>query len=357
MLDIFAKRRDNLRDLMISQGFDALLVRYPANRYYLSGFELHDVQANESAGSLIIGAHGQDFLATDPRYEEAAQEVWPKDQLVIYRGEVVKTLCSILRKVGTRIGVEIEVLSQNFYEGMKTLGRGLSFEPCDGLVEKLRVIKDEQEMAALEKSFALNHAMLSWLEGELQPGQTEVELSWKIEKYFREHGASELAFTSIVAIDEHAAKPHALPSSTPLKDNCLLLVDVGCRVDNYCSDQTRTFWVGSNPSDKFKTTLELVQKAQQTAISALRPGVTFKEAYAKAYQVFEACGVQDFFTHGLGHGVGLETHEKPSLSPREEGCLQKGMVVTVEPGLYYPEWGGIRWEHTVVIEEDGARIL
>ena len=203
----------------------------------------------------------------------------------------------------------------------------------------------------------INHKLLQWIEGQLEPGRTESQVSWLIEKFFRENGASELAFANIVAVGKNAALPHAIPGDEPVIDNCPVLVDIGCRVDDYCSDQTRTFWVGQQPTDAFRRTYDLVRQAQASAIESMRPGQPLRDAYGHARAVFEKAGTADAFTHGLGHGVGLETHEAPSLSPRAEGVLEPGMVVTVEPGLYYRQWGGVRWEYTVLVEEDGVRIL
>ena len=242
MQAIYAARRERLRRAMRARGLDALLVSQAANRFYLSGFELHDPQCNESAGRL-------------------------------------------------------------------------------------------------------------------EPGRTEKELSWAIERFFRENGAEELAFANIVAGGRNAALPHAIPGEDAVTENCLVLIDVGCRVDAYCSDQTRTFWAGDAPAPEFRRTLALVREAQEAALKKMRPGLSLREVYALARAVFEKAGVAEAFTHGLGHGVGLETHEAPSLSPRAEGVLEPGMVVTVEPGLYYSAWGGVRWEYTVLVEEGGVRIL
>ncbi|MCR5813247.1 MAG: Xaa-Pro peptidase family protein [Desulfovibrio sp.] len=357
MNSIFAKRRDRLRERMATKGFDAVLISYAANRYYLSGFELHDVQCNESSGHLVIGADGRDYLITDPRYHEAASSCLPQENVIIYHGGCHAVLADVLRKLGVRIGLEMDVLSRNFVRMLSKKAPLLAFESCDGLTEDLRLFKDATEIEALGKSFALNHNMLHWLENELSPGLPEKAISWKIERYFRENGASELAFPSIVAIDQNAALPHAQPGDRIISESCLILVDVGCRVENYCSDQTRTYWIGKNPEASFSKTLALVREAQEAAIDIMRPGVAFADVYAKAYQVFEREGVASAFTHGLGHGVGLETHERPSLSPRSQGTLKPGMVVTVEPGLYFPTWGGCRWENTVLVEEDGVRIL
>ena len=249
----YAARRDRLRQLMRARGLDALLVSHAANRFYLSGFELHDVQLNESAGRLVICADGRDWLCTDARYKDAAARLWDEDRILIYGPDAATEIGQLMRRCGSRLGLEAEIVSLNFARSLgRAVGRGAHLQAADGLVEELRVIKDADEIKALERSFALNHAMLRWLEeSQLQPGRSEAELAWAIEKYFRDNGASELAFPSIVAVDQNAALPHAIPGEKKLPDNGLVLVDVGCRVDGYCSDQTRTFWVGDAPHKEF----------------------------------------------------------------------------------------------------------
>ena len=193
--------------------------------------------------------------------------------------------------------------------------------------------------------------------GLLQPGMTEAQAAWALERLFRDLGATEMAFAPIVAVDANAALPHAEPGKTPITEECMVLVDMGARLGDYNSDQTRTFWIGHHPAEYFQHALELTQTAQAEAIKAIRPGLSVAEAYKVARDSFARSGAEAHFTHALGHGIGLETHEAPSLSPIAEMILEPGMVITVEPGLYYPEWGGIRWEHTVVVTEDGCRVL
>ncbi len=191
----------------------------------------------------------------------------------------------------------------------------------------------------------------------LLPGQTEAAIAWGIEKFFRNHGASENAFAPIVAVGPNAALPHAIPGHAKILSECPVLIDVGARFKDYNSDQTRSFWVGNNPSPAFTQALNQVQAAQAQAIKAIKPGVKCCDIYAQAYNYLAAQGVEKFFTHGLGHGVGLETHEAPSLNPRSQQILEPGMIVTVEPGLYYPEWGGIRWEYMVLVTPEGCEVL
>lgn len=350
----YAQRRERLRALMAERALDALLVSYASNRYYLSGFELHDVQLNESAGCLVITRDGRDYLCTDSRYLDAARRLWKEDDIFIYSGDVAGCLAKFLPCCGARIGFESQCVSAAF---AAALSRRVRLEAADGLVERLRLYKDADEVARLRHSFALNHAMLTWVRDEVVEGVTEYELAWKIERYFREHGASELAFPSIVAFGTNAALPHAIPGERRLTPETCVLLDVGCRVDAYCSDQTRTFWFGEHEDERFTRARDLVAEAQQVAIDGMYPGMPMKEAYALARRVFENEGQEKFFTHGLGHGVGLDTHERPSLSPRSDMVLEPGMTVTVEPGLYYPEWGGVRLEFTTLIGEYGAEIL
>lgn len=352
----YAARRDSLRQFLAARGLDALLVSGAANRFYLSGFELHDGQPGETSGMLVITSSGRDWLATDPRFAEAAAALWPRDSIFIYGSPMTADMARLLRQCGEIIGLDLKNLGAAFARSLAAAsGSFIVFEPADGMVEGLRVIKQPCEIAALKTSFGINHAMFAWLETSLPElaGVTEAALAWEVEKFFREHGASGLAFPAIVACGVNAARPHAIPGEAAVPAEGSLLVDAGCRARDYCSDQTRSWWIGSRPSPDFTRALKLTQKAQQAAFAIMRPGVLCSDVYAAARKVYEDAGAAGAFTHGLGHGVGLETHEAPTLSPRSRYPLRKGMVVTVEPGLYYPAWGGTRQEHTVLVEEDG----
>lgn len=362
--DIYAARRFRLKKELLKAGLDALIVLAPANRFYLSGFELRDGQCDESSGFLLITAAESDWLFTDSRYELAALEVWPEKFVRIYSGATIMSqLAAILKTSAALAGFEGNAASWKFISSLRSEIRGNFpiLKPTRGLVEKLRVIKEPCEIAALEKSFALNHKAINWINVEAAQdrlaSRSEKELAWEIEKFFRENGAAELAFATIAAAGQRSALPHAEPLETKIGENTSLLVDLGCRVDNYCSDQTRCWWLGNNPPSRYSDTLKLVQEAQQKALDIMKEGVACAEVYKAARDVFEKANQASHFTHGLGHGVGLQTHEAPSLNPRSNQILQAGMVVTVEPGLYYPEWGGARWENTVLVQKDGVKIL
>lgn len=356
---IYASRRERLRKEIIASGLDALLVTHAANRFYLSGFELHDGQPGETAGMLVISASGEDWLATDPRFEEAAAALWPRDRTLIYH-KIVDDVAALLRRAGAVIGFESRHIPHGFACALDGYCRNLPrLLDAGSLVEQMRLIKEPCEISALRASFALNHSLLSWVEQDIARfgGISEREFAWQVEKFFRENGAQELAFPTIAASGVNAARPHAQPGADLVPTNGSFLLDLGCRAQNYCSDQTRSWWIGPKPTPEFSRALKLVQEAQKTAIEMMRPGVCCQDVYRRACKVFEDAGVGKAFNHGLGHGVGLETHEAPSMSSHSNLTLQQGMVVTVEPGLYFPEWGGIRWEHTVLVEADGVSIL
>jgi Xaa-Pro aminopeptidase len=352
---VYAARRDRLRERLAAAGHEALLVSHAANRFYLSGFELHDPQCNETAGYLCVAANGRDALFTDARYRDAALRLWPARDLCIYGAGRFASIADFLKDRGiARLGFEPTALS---FDTHAKLAEHIDLFPVPQAVEPLRLIKDADEIARMRRSAVVNHAVMARLPEVLVPGRTEAQAAWEIEKLFRELGASELAFSSIVGVDANAALPHAIPGETVIRDECLVLVDVGGRRDDYCSDQTRTVWVGNNPPERFVTLLDRVKRAQTAVLDRLRPGLSFREAYGLAREVFVREGVAERFTHSLGHGIGLETHEGPSLNPTSEGVLEPGMVVTVEPGLYYPEWGGARWEHMALITADGCETL
>lgn len=355
-------RREQLRSVMRAQGIAALLISHAANRYYLSGFELHDPQLSESAGRLVIMEDGRDWIYTDSRYLDAARRLWDKERIFIYGAETAtdigRHLAGLMAGRSGTAGFEAGAVTLAFYEPFADAMHGVELVRADGLVEQLRRIKDPAEIERMEASCRLNQQLMQWLPGVLVPGRSEAAIAWDIEMFFRHHGASELAFPSIVGRGPNAALPHYIPSAGEmLGDEDVLLVDTGCRLHDYCSDQTRTFWIGEKPTEVFRRTLETVQEAQCRAIAAIRPGVLACDVYQVAYRYFEEQGVAAAFTHGLGHGVGLETHEGPSLNSRNRTELRPGMILTVEPGLYYPEWGGVRWEHMVLVTEDGCRTL
>ena len=351
----YAARREALRPLMRKAGLAALLVSLDADRFYLSGFESSDPQPDESSGRLLIRENGRDVLCTDSRFYDAARRLWAEEDIFIYQGSAAERINTLIKDTTPGIvGFDGRHVSLRFYEDFSP---GLSLLRADGIVESLRIIKDAVEIDRLEKACALNHKLMEWLPGVLVPGRTEAQAAWDVEQFFRNNGAEGLSFAGIVAVGPNAALPHAVPGKDVISENCAVLVDVGCRLNDYCSDQTRTFWVGDTPSPRFAEDLELVREAQRLGIAAIRPGASVSDVYAAARNFLDSKGVGALFTHGLGHGIGLQTHEPPSLNPSGKTLLKPGMVVTVEPGLYRSGELGVRWEYMVLVTEDGARVL
>jgi Xaa-Pro aminopeptidase len=219
------------------------------------------------------------------------------------------------------------------------------------------VIKDGLEIAAIERAVAITDETFTYLCGFLRPGRTERQIAQEIERYMVERGAEGLAFNSIVASGPNAALPHAVPGNRKIGLGEPITIDMGARFEGYCADMTRTVCLGDPGPDMGKT-YDLVLRAQETCLEGLRPGLNGKQADALARDVFSAAGREDQYLHSTGHGLGLEIHENPRLSKyREESILAPGMAITIEPGLYLPDIGGVRIEDTAIVTEEGIRIL
>jgi len=215
--------------------------------------------------------------------------------------------------------------------------------PTDGFVETMRVIKEPEEIEMLDRAVALGDAAFEHVAAMVEPGWTEKQVAWEIEKYAREHGAQGLSFPTIVAAGPWGAMPHAQPRDHVIESGDGVVIDMGVSLDGYMSDLTRTIVVGE-PDDKFKQIYDIVLTAQLTAEELLRTGMEGSEGHMLAHRVIQEAGYGDYFGHGLGHGVGLQIHESPRLSRASDDIIEDGMVVTVEPGIYLPGWGGIRIE-------------
>ena len=342
-------RLTKLRAVLPEQEIDAILVGQPQNRRYLSGF-------TGSAGWLVI-TEEQTLIATDSRYYEQVGREAPGFELVKITGRVSDLLSQVLADLDIkRLGFESQHLT---VEQLETFGKatdGVEWLPLKDTVEKIRAIKDQDEIDALCRSAALNDDAFAHLLDVIEPGMTEREAAWEMEAYMRSHGASKVAFDLIVAAGPNGALPHAQPGDQAIQPGAPVVVDIGCVLDGYCSDMTRTFCLGE-PSARYLEVWNVVLQAQEAAEAVLRAGTTGVEADAAARDLIVEAGYGDYFGHGLGHGVGLAVHEGPRASRLSEDTFEAGMSLTVEPGIYLPGEFGVRLEDLVIIGDDGIEIL
>ena len=347
-------RIDKLRRQFSTHDVDSMLISMPENRRYLSGF-------TGSAGYLLVST-SEATLATDFRYIEQGGQQAP--ELRIHRigggSEWLKDLASEMSL--SRIGFESDHLTvasltafdESFQEDANTNSKYLI--PTTGIVETMRAVKDETERELLERAIALADEALGRVAPTIEPGMTEKQVAWDIEKTMRELGAESIAFDIIVGAGPNGALPHHKADDTVIQSGDPVVIDMGATYAGYRSDLTRTFCVGA-PNDQFREIYDTVLGAQVAAQEAVRPGMTGAEVDSVARDHIAAAGYEKYFGHGLGHGVGLAVHERPRVVPRSEDVLENGMIFTIEPGIYIPEWGGVRIEDIVVLENGRAKIL
>lgn len=348
-----ANRLERLRSQLAQNGLDAIFISQSENRRYLSGF-------TGSAGFLLI-SQDRAILATDFRYVEQARAEAPAFEIVRMQGapsEWFPTLVSGLdiQKLGFE-GREVSLCTYKELAGaVGGMGRGISLVPTEGLVESLRAVKDKAELECLEEAAALSDAALEEILPRVQPGISERELAWELESFMRRNGSEPLPFDIIVASGPNSARPHAKPTDKVILDNEPVVIDLGATVGGYSSDITRTICLGEG-DNTFHGIYDIVLGAQLTAMATLQVGMNGEQADQLARTVIAHAGYEENFGHGLGHGVGLADHEEPRLGPSSSSILAEGMVFTIEPGIYISDWGGVRIEDMVVLEEGKARPL
>ncbi|HEX2194901.1 MAG TPA: Xaa-Pro peptidase family protein [Candidatus Limnocylindria bacterium] len=348
-------RLERARAILRDQGLDALLVSRSAAKRWLSGFTLGPGEEATSgwSGTLLLTGDAQLVLA-DARYTEQAERECPGWEVRRTRGEIHTGLPPVAAELGvTRLGAEARVLSHAAWSGLTAAG--LLLQTVDDELERLRVRKDLDEVAAIERACALTDRCLGHLLGIVRPGTAESEVAWEIADWFRQNGAEALAFEPLVLAGPRAAMPHGRPSGASLTVGQALLIDFGCQVDGYRSDMTRTVYFG-RPDAEARRRYQAVREAQERAFEAVAVGVAGTDVDAVARDSLARAGLGEAFTHGLGHGIGLETHEEPRLLTWDRP-LEEGMVFTLEPGVYFPGEMGIRIEDDVVLEASGPRRL
>ncbi len=345
------KRLQKLRTTLSEKNIQALLVSQPENRYYLSGF-------SGSAGYLLITADRQ-LLATDFRYVEQVKQQSPGYTLFETKGEMPTWFSAFISGLGLKeLFFEAEDVTFDKYTKFKEIiaPLGIKLKPSSGLVEAMRAVKESGEIVLIEQAVAVSDAAIEHIRRAARPGMTELQMAWKIEKFMREHGSQAVPFEVIVAAGKNAALPHHRPSDYVVKTGEPIIIDIGAKCEGYVSDLTRTICLGKEDA-QFRHIYDIVLKAQTTAEEQIRSGMSGFEADSIARNIIESVGYGDKYGHGLGHGLGLVVHERPYLSASSKDVLAEGMVFTVEPGIYLPDWGGVRIEDTVTLEHGKIRVL
>ncbi|MCB0216599.1 MAG: aminopeptidase P family protein [Caldilineae bacterium] len=344
-------RVDALRQQLADKSLDAIVISSGSNRRWLTGF-------TGSAGSVVLGTSTA-HLISDSRYYEQVERQAPDFELVRAGYQTNQTLNTLLTALGARrVGFEAEHLSVAQLEGLRKALPDIDWQATDGLVTRLRAIKDADEIAIIRRAVRLADQAMEHAYAIARPGMTELELAWQLEVFLRERGAESLAFDTIVAAGENGALPHHHPSDRPIAAGEPIVIDMGARVDGYCSDLTRTFSIGPATDPDYAAVWQIVSAANRAAEAGLRAGLTGPEGDALARDPITEAGYGDHFGHSLGHGVGLDVHELPRLSQLAgDAPLEPGMVVTVEPGIYLPGRFGVRIEDMVLIGPDGAEVL
>lgn len=344
----YQTRLDGLRGYLHRSGLDAVVVTDRPNIRYLSGFTGSD-------GVAVISPDGAWFL-TDSRYISQAGEQATDFTVIEYRRKFEESATFLTAQGFRRCGCEDTSLTVAQHAALKEHLSGVELVPVGGEIARFRSVKDFAEIDMLRSVASLvSRSFLTFL-AEVRPGIRERDLALKLEWAMRSAGVDDKSFDFIVASGLRGALPHGAASEKLIEAGELVTFDFGGVMNGYCSDETVTVMVGA-PDQQQRDVYRIVKEAHIRAIDAVKPGAACREIDAVARDHIAAAGYGEFFGHGLGHGVGLDVHEKPTLSPRSDETLAEGMVVTVEPGIYIPGWGGVRIEDTVVVTRDGCECL
>lgn len=341
------KRVEKLRLLMKEKEYPGFLVSRPENIYYLSGFT--------GSTALLFITQDEAFIVTDFRYIQQAEKEASYFQVFKIERDRLETLKDLASSVDS-LAFESTHISHSAYLKYRDVFGEILLIPDENLIEDMRVIKDEEEIAMIKEAARRADRAFTHILPFIKAGVKERELALELEFFMKKEGASKLPFAIIVASGKRGSLPHGVASDKEIKKGELITMDFGSYFEGYCSDITRT--VGLGPlSDRKKEIYGIVQEAQKKAREGIRAGLMGKEVDKISRDIIEGYSLGEYFGHGLGHGVGLMVHERPTLSKDKEEILKEGMLVTIEPGIYIPDWGGVRIEDMILVKEDKGQVL
>jgi Xaa-Pro aminopeptidase len=346
----YLRRRKAVAREINARRLDCLVVTHPANWYYLTGF-------TGESGALIVTADGTSLL-TDGRFTVQAKEETSGVKIELQKGSLYTALGQFLRKERLRsVGFDPGQVTVMQWKAMKS-GAGTNCKSIEAgaVVEALRRRKDAGELAAMRQAAVLADEVMESAIKMVRPGVRESEVGAEIEYQMRKRGAKGPSFETIVASGRRAALPHARPTAKRLRKNELVVLDLGVILGNYCSDMTRTVYLGRAPA-RVRGWYKAVQEAQAAGVAAVKAGVTCGQVDGATREVLKKSGLEEYFVHSTGHGLGLEVHEEPRIARGEEFRLEPGNVITIEPGVYVEGIGGIRIEDDVAVNAKGSEVL
>lgn len=346
----YKNRIKKLQNLIAEENCDAFIIDNALNIFYLTGLNL-------SLGFLMI-SHDDAKIIVDSRYFESCKKNSEIDVLLLEGNPLEQVLKNNLFSAINIIGFDSQSTSYEKFQIYKKIlsQKKIKFNPLPNLVLQLRSIKDKEELNALEYAAEMGSKGFDFVCSLLKEDITEIEIAIELEIFWKRAGSKGLAFEPILAFGKNSSMPHYRPQNIKLKKGDPVLIDIGVNYNFYHSDMTRVPFFGE-PSAKMVEIYSIVKEAQEAALDLCKPGIIIHEIDAKAREVMKKYDFDKYFTHSLGHGVGLEIHELPVIKSKNNLVLEPGMVITIEPGIYLPDIGGVRLEDTIVIEEDSYKNL
>ena len=357
-----SSRLKKLQQVLRGKKFDGLIITNPVNIFYLSGFRGVSPQEREA---ILIVTQKTAVLITARLYQQEARKLVSRDlkiKIAAERNEINQFIKDAISKVGmptetkVLVGFEEHDLKFSEFKQFTKLLKGKKLVPVKHLIEDLRIVKTADEIKNIERAQIISQKGFEKVIKTIRVGQTEAEIAERLEKIIKSLGGQGLAFESIIASGPNSALPHHITSDRRLTKNDVLLFDFGAKFQDYCADLSRTIFVGRANNHHAKIYHHVAQ-AQATAIAKIKHGARAPLAHKAVSAHFKKHNLDDYFLHSLGHGIGLQVHEKPSLSAKSKDTLKEGMVFSVEPGLYFPAWGGVRIEDLIVIKNGKAKLL
>jgi len=344
-------RINKVKEKVKKNNLDGFLITGENNVRYLSGF------FGKGSGSWLLVTEGQQYLLTDSRFTEQANKQAPNYKKIIWKRPYIKYFSDLIKEIKIKkLGFESNNITYQVFQKIEESILDVELVPISKFLEGMRTVKSKEEIDLIKRAASISDKAFSIIISEIEFGMKERDIANRLDFILRDIGADKVSFDTIIASGIMSSMPHATASNKVINDGDMIKMDFGSVVDGYHSDMTRMVVVGK-PTNKQKNIFDIVLEAQIKALNAVRPEVKCKDLDKIARDIITEKGYGEYFLHGLGHGVGLDIHESPTLTKNSEEILKESMIITIEPGIYIPGFGGVRIEDLVLVTEDGYEIL